>query len=133
MLTDDKRVVPLILLTQAAASVGLGVLIGFWQGPVVGVSLFLGGMVAVIPNVFLAARLFGRRAGASAAALLRSAWIGEIGKVTSTALLFAAIFAAPGPVSAPAVFAGFIAAQLVVFGALLCGGSAGGARALSKS
>jgi ATP synthase protein I len=133
VLTDDKRVVPLILLTQAAASVGLGVLVGFWQGPVVGASLFLGGMIAVVPNAFLAARLFGRRAGASAAALLRSAWIGEIGKVLLTAALFAAVFAWSGPVSAPAVFAGFIAAQLAVFGALLAGGGAGGARALSKS
>jgi ATP synthase protein I len=129
VLTDDKRVVPLILLAQAAASLGLAVSLGLWQGRIVGMSALVGGMIAVIPNAFLAARLFGRRAGASGVALMRAAWIGEIGKVALTVFLFAAVFAAPGPISAPALFGGFIAAQLVVFGALLGGGRVGGARA----
>jgi ATP synthase protein I len=77
----------------------------------------LGGAAVVVPNAFLAARLLG--ASASARALLRAAWIGEIGKLLLTVTAFIVIFAFVRPISAPAVFAGFIAVQLVVFGALL--------------
>ena len=52
-------------------------------------------------------------------ALLRSAWIGEFGKVVLTVLLFGVIFGALRPISPLAVFGGFIAAQFVVFLALL--------------
>lgn len=133
MLTDDIRVVPMTLLAQAGLSLGLAVLLWLWQGEVVAASAFLGGMVAVVPNAFLAARLMRRRAGASAGALMRAAWIGEIGKLLLTALLFGAIFSMLRPISAPAVFGGFIAAQLVVFGALLRGSGAGNLRATTKS
>jgi F0F1-type ATP synthase assembly protein I len=54
--------------------------------------------------------------------LLRAAWIGEIGKIAITIVLFAAIFIAVRPLSALAVFGGFVAAQLVVFAALGLGG-----------
>jgi len=54
-------------------------------------------------------------------ALMRAAWIGEIGKLLLTVLAFGVIFGVVRPLSPPAVFAGFIAAQLVVFGALLVG------------
>jgi ATP synthase protein I len=50
---------------------------------------------------------------------LRAAWIGEFGKVGLTALLFAVIFIALRPIEPLAVFGSFIAAQLVVLGALL--------------
>jgi ATP synthase protein I len=132
VLTDDIRVVPMTLLAQAGLSLVLAVGLWFWHGSVAAMSLFIGGMVAVVPNAFLAARLFGP-ASTNAAALMRSAWIGEIGKLALTAVLFGAIFALLRPVSAPAVFAGFIAAQLVIFGALLLGSGAGHVRATTKS
>lgn len=133
MLTDDIRVVPMTLLAQAGLSLGLAVLVWFWRGEVAAASVFLGGMVAVIPNAFLAARLLQRRAAASASALMRAAWIGETGKLLLTALLFGVIFSMLRPISAPAVFGGFIAAQLMVFGALLRGSGAGDLRATTKS
>lgn len=120
---DDTRIVPLTLLAQAGVTVGLALLLGLWASDVVAFSALLGGLIAVIPNGFLAARLLAPRA-ASAKALLRSAWVGEIGKLLLTALLFGAVFALVRPVSAPAVFGGFIAAQLTVFGALVFGGVA---------
>ena len=43
-------------------------------------------------------------------------------KLVLTALLFGVIFATVRPISGPAVFAGFIAAQAVVPAALLFGG-----------
>lgn len=133
MLTDDIRVVPMTLLAQAGSSLVLAAALWFWQGSVAAVSLFLGGMVAVVPNAFLAARLLSGPAGVDAGALMRSAWVGEIGKLALTAVLFGAIFALLRPVSAPAVFAGFIAAQLVIFGALLLGSGAGNVKAKTKS
>ena len=137
MLTDDRRVVLLTLLAQTAVSLGLAGLFALWLGNVVAVSVLLGGMVAVIPNGFLAARLLKPRADDSAAAIMRSAWIGEIGKLLLTALLFGVIFAMVRPISVLAVFGGFISAQLVIFGALLVGrGGGSGAetgQATSKS
>ena len=119
---DDNRVVPLTLLGQAGVTLCLAAALWFWQGQVAGVSALLGGATAVIPNGFLAARLLQRRAGTSAMALLRSAWIGEIGKLLLTALGFGVIFGLVRPLSPGWVFGGFIAAQLVVFGAFRYGG-----------
>lgn len=120
---DDSRVVPLTLLGQTVVTLCVAAGSWIWQGQVAGVSALLGGATAVIPNGFLAARLLQWRAGAGAASLQRSVWIGEIGKLLLTAVLFAAIFAAVRPLAPLAVFCGFIAAQLVVFGALLLGGA----------
>lgn len=118
MPTDDRRTVPLTLLAQAGVSVGLAFLLWWVHGRVAAASALLGGMAAVIPNGFLAARLLATRTS-DARGLLRSAWIGELGKVVLTALAFAVIFGAVRPIEPLAVFGGFIAAQLMVFGALL--------------
>ncbi len=122
MLTDDSRVVPMTLLLQVVVSLVLtaaGALLG---GVVVAMSALLGGMTAVIPNAFLAARLMKPRARDSATAVMRSAWIGVIGKLLITALLFGVIFALVRPLSVLAVFGAFIAAQLMVpVGFLLAG------------
>lgn len=115
MLTDDTRLVPLILLAQAGVSAGIALLLGVSQGAVPALSALLGGMIAVLPNGFLAARLLAPRAGSSAKALMRSAWLGEAGKLLLTALLFGAVFALLRPISPAAIFGGFIAAQLVIF------------------
>ncbi len=119
MLADDRRFLPLTLLAQVGVGLCLAVLVWFWQGGVAATSVVAGTLVAVIPNTFLAARLLGARN--EARALLRSAWIGEIGKLLLTVLLFGVVFALLRPLSAAAVFTGFIAAQFVVMGSLLVG------------
>lgn len=129
---DDRRVVPLTLLAQAGLCVGVAVCLGIWWDGVVAVSALLGGLAAVVPNAFLAARLLAPP-GEDARAVLRSAWLGEIGKLLLTALLFGLIFALIRPLSAPAVFAGFIAAQGVVLGALLLSGGAATPELTTKS
>lgn len=135
MLTQDTRIVPMTLLAQAAVSAALAVPLGLWQGKVVGLSVLLGGMIAVVPNAFLAARILPQRS--TPAAMLRAVWLGELGKWLLTALLFGAVFALVRPLSAPGIFAGFIAAQLTVFWALLFRGEpavgAGSLRELKKS
>lgn len=133
LLTPDRQVVQLAVLGQAGLGLGVGALLALLQGRVVGISWLLGGLVAVVPNAFLAARLMSPRAGADAKALLRAVWIGEIGKFAITVLLFAAIFAAVRPLSALAVFGGFIAAQLVVIGVLALGGRVGDEQAVTKN
>ena len=120
MLADDRHIVPLTLLAQVGVTLGVSAVSWAWQGPVAGISAVLGGMTAVVPNAFLAARLL-RSTALSASGMMRSAWVGEIGKVLLTVLLFGVIFGFVRPISPLAVFGGFIAAQLVVFGALLFG------------
>jgi ATP synthase protein I len=101
------------------------------MGEVAGMSTLLGGVAVVIPNAFLAARLLKPSRDQSAKAMMRSAWFGEIGKVLLTALLFGVIFGFVRPIEPLAVFAGFIATQFVVFGALLLGGGVGAQEAKS--
>ncbi len=114
---SERQLVPITLLAQVGTTLGLAIIAGFWQGGVAAYSLLLGGLAVVAPNAFLAARLL----TAPPESLMRSAWLGEIGKLLLTVLLFAAIFGSVRPISAPAVFAGFIAAQFVVLGVLLLG------------
>lgn len=120
MLTDERRVVPLTLLAQALASLGVALLAWLSFGAGAAASVLVGGLIAVIPNGFLAARLL---ASGSPARLVRAAWIGEIGKLVLTALGFGIVFASAWPFSALAVFVGFIAAELAVFTAAFTAGS----------
>jgi ATP synthase protein I len=130
---DVKHVVPLTLLAQACVSLALAVLAWVWQGEAAGMSALLGGMVAVVPNAFLAARLLKPSRDQSARAMMGAAWLGEAGKLLLTAVLFGVIFGFVRPIEPLAVFAGFIAAQLVVFGALLVGGGIGPTEPMTKS
>ena len=116
---DVQRFVPLTLLAQAGVSMALAAMLWIVFGGVAAASALLGGAAAVVPNAFLAARVLKPNRDVSAGAMMRAAWLGEIGKVLLTFLAFGVIFGFVRPISPPAVFAGFIAAQLVVFGALL--------------
>ncbi|MDX1562318.1 MAG: ATP synthase subunit I [Gammaproteobacteria bacterium] len=121
----DQRAIVAILLGQALVGLAVAGAAALWFGQTAAVSALLGGAIAVVPNAFLAARLLTARSGATAEAgakaLLGAAWVGEIGKLFATIGLFAAVFIAVRPLSVPAVFAGYIAAQLVIFGAPLFG------------
>jgi ATP synthase protein I len=64
---------------------------------------------------------------------MRAAWIGEIGKLLLTALLFAVIFGFVRPLAPLAVFVGFIAAQMTIFGAFLIGDGAPSNEVVTKS
>jgi ATP synthase protein I len=129
---DVKHVVPVTLLVQACVSFVSAAVLWAWMGEVAAISALLGGAAVVIPNAFLAARLLQPSRDESARAMLRSAWVGEVGKVLLTALLLGVIFGFVRPIEPLAVLAGFIAAQLVMFGTLLLGGGVG-AQAMTKS
>ena len=86
---------------------------------VAGYSALLGSLIAVIPNAFLALRLVVPRRDPGAQALVSAAWIGEIGKLALTVLFFSLVFTLVRPLNAAALFAGFIATQLVTFSGFL--------------
>jgi ATP synthase protein I len=130
---DVKHVVPVTLLVQTCVSFVVAGVLWAWMGEVAATSALLGGVAVVVPNAFLAARVLAPNRDVSARAMMRSAWIGEIGKLLLTAALFGVIFGFVRPVEPLAVFAGFIAAQLVMFGALLLGGGGGAREAMTKS
>jgi ATP synthase protein I len=111
------------MLKVLVAQIGIGVVLAavLWgvYGEVAGISALLGSLTCVLPNAFLALRLAVPRADPGARDLMRAAYIGEVGKLAITVLMFSIIFAAVRPLSVPALFAGFIAAQLMTFAGLL--------------
>ena len=104
-----------VLLGQLAASVVLAMLFWTVRGQVAGYSVLLGGLTCVIPNAFLALRLSLPRRDPGAGALVRAAYVGELGKLALTVLLFSVVFILVRPLDVACLFAGFIAAQLVTF------------------
>ncbi len=108
-----------ILLGQLGLSVVLAML--FWGigGRVSGYSALLGGLTCVVPNAFLALRLVVPRRDRGASGLVRAAYIGELGKIALTVLMFSLVFTLVRPLAAAPLFTGFIAAQLVTFSGFL--------------
>jgi len=133
LVLDVKHVVPVTLLAQACVSIVVAAACWAWFDGVAAASAALGGATAVVPNAFLAARLLTPPRDLGHQAMLRSAWIGEIGKLLLTVLLFGVIFGFVRPLAPLAVFASFIAAQLVPFGALLIGDGAPPKEVMTKS
>ena len=123
----DDRTAPnptaagLTMFKVLAAQAGIGVVVAilFWgfAGPVQAYSALLGSLTSVLPNAFLALRLTVARDDASA--ILRAAWLGELGKLGITVVMFLLIFAFVRPLQFLPLFAGFIAAQLMVFSGFL--------------
>lgn len=123
----DDRTAPnptgagLTMLKVLAAQAGVGVVVAilFWgfAGRVEAYSALLGSLTSVLPNAFLALRLMVARDDAGA--ILRAAWLGELGKLGITVVMFLLIFAFVRPLQFLPLFAGFIAAQLMVFSGLL--------------
>ena len=108
-----------VLLWQLVTGLVLAVVLWSVFGRVAAYSGFLGSLTCLLPNAFLALRLAVARTDNGAQALVNAAWIGEIGKLALTVLFFTLVFTLVRPLSAAALFAGFIATQLVVFSGLL--------------
>ena len=108
-----------VLIGQIGVGTALAAVLWGLLGPVAGYSALLGSLTCVIPNGFLALRLVAPRRDPGARALIRAAYIGELGKLGLTVLMFSIVFVLVRPLSAGALFAGFIAAQLVTLAGLL--------------
>jgi ATP synthase protein I len=111
--------IPRVLMWQFLVGVVLAAVLWGVFGNIAGYSALLGSLICVIPNAFLALRLVVPRRDPGAEALVGAAWIGEIGKLALTVLFFTLVFTLVRPLSAAALFAGFITTQLVVFSGLL--------------
>ena len=116
---SSRSVVFRVLLAQ----IGIGAVLAavFWglKGHVAGYSALLGSLTCVIPNGFLALRLAAAHRDPGSRALMRAAWIGEVGKLGLTVLMFSIVFLAVRPLAIGPLFTGFIAAQLMVLTGLL--------------
>ncbi|MDJ0792964.1 MAG: ATP synthase subunit I [Woeseiaceae bacterium] len=106
-----------VLMWQFLVGLGLAAVLWSLFGSVAGYSALLGSLVCVLPNAFLGLRLVVPRRDPGA--LKRAAWVGEMGKLALTVLLFTLVFTSVRPLNAAALFAGFIASQLTVFGGFL--------------
>jgi len=115
----QQTMVAKVLLAQLGLSVVIAML--FWgiDGHVSGYSALLGGLTCVIPNAFLALRLAVPRRDPGAGALVQAAYIGELGKLALTVLMFGTVFTLVRPLAAGALFTAFIAAQLVTLSGFL--------------
>jgi ATP synthase protein I len=103
-----------ILLAQLAAALGLAAIVWIGLDSERAIPTLLGGLIGVVPNAFLAARVMSPRAGSSAKSLLRAGWLGEIGKLVIAAVMFAAVFATLRPLHPGFLFAGYIATLLAM-------------------
>jgi len=108
-----------LLVVQVGVGVVLAALLWSFLGGVAGYSALLGALVCVIPNAFLALRLAVPRRDPGAQALVQAAYIGELGKLALTVLMFVLVFTLVRPLSAAALFAAFIVTQLVTLSGLL--------------
>ena len=112
-------VISKVLMLQLGLSVFLAML--FWgiDGGVAAYSTLLGGLTCVIPNAVLALRLVVPRHDPGPSVLVRAVYIGELGKLALTILIFSIVFTLVRPFAAWPLFAGFIGAQMVTFAGLL--------------
>ncbi len=108
-----------VLIGQFGIGAVLAAVLWGIYGNVAGYSALLGSLACVIPNAFLALRLAVSRRDPGARSLVRAAYIGELGKLALTVLIFSIVFAIVQPLAVAALFAGFIAAELVTFAGLL--------------
>ena len=112
--------IPRVLMWQFVVGAVLAAILWAVFGTVAGYSALLGSLTCVIPNGFLGLRIMAPRRDPGA--LMKAAWIGELGKLALTVLLFTLVFTQVKPLSAAALFAGFIVTQLVVFSGFLMRG-----------
>ena len=110
-----------ILLAQLGVSAALAAVFWGWLGVVAGYSVFIGGLICVLPNAYLGLRMLAVDAGREPERAMRAVWIGELGKLGLTAVLFGVVFATIRPLRVGLLFAGFITAQLMVWLALVAG------------
>jgi len=108
------RTVRNILLVQLATALGVAAVVWAGLGSERAIPTLLGGLIGVVPNAFLAARVMSPRAGSSAQSLLRAGWLGEIGKLVIAAVLFAVVFTTLKPLYPGFLFTGYIATLLAM-------------------
>ncbi len=108
-----------VLAAQLGFGAALAAMLWIGFGYVAGYSALLGCLISAGPNAFLALRLSVPRRDPGAKSLVRAAYIGELGKLALTVLLFSIVFVTVRPLAAAPLFAGFIVTALVPLAGLL--------------
>ena len=101
-----------VLIYQLLATVVLASIIWFFAGKVAGYSSVLGVLICLVPNIFLGTRLM--LSSRNVSGILRAAYLGELGKVILTALLFGLVFFMVKPLNAMYLFLSFMIVQFAV-------------------
>lgn len=101
-----------VLIYQLLATVILASIIWFYAGKVAGYSSVLGGLICLVPNIFLGTRLM--LSSRNVRGILRAAYLGELGKVILTTLLFGLVFFMVKPLNAMYLFLSFMIVQFAV-------------------
>ncbi len=101
----------LALQTGTGLTMAAAIWAGF--GNTLGFSALLGAIIAAVPNAFLALRLAAPRRDPGARSLVRAAYIGELGKLALTVLLFSIVFVTVRPLAAAPLFATYVVTALV--------------------
>jgi len=102
-----KPPVHLISLAQLVILVGACSLLGMVD-QVFALSALCGGLIAVLPQAYFAARALRQLGARSALAMARDSYTGEVAKFMLSVVGFAAVFILLRPVSGVAVFAGYL-------------------------
>lgn len=108
-----------VIVFQAVVTFLIGLLFWLAQGWVAAYSAWLGGLTAVLPNVYFTYKAFQYFGARSIAVIVQSFWAGQMGKLILTALLFAVLFLGVKPLNVLAVFVGYILVQMTSATSLL--------------
>ncbi|MFK7995128.1 MAG: ATP synthase subunit I [Granulosicoccus sp.] len=106
------RVIRLLLIWQFVGALAAGLVGGLW-GLSAALGALAGGIIVWLPNCYFAFRAFRHRGARAARLIVRSFYAGVTGKIFLTASLFVVVFINLKPLNAPAIFAGFIAVQML--------------------
>lgn len=107
-----------LLLLQCAAGLVIAGVLSLWQLSAA-ISALAGAVIAVLPNLYFALRVFDMSKGRSAASTLRAFYVGAAGKFAVTVALFCMAFLLLSPLNAPALFGGFAITQLMTWVSLI--------------
>ena len=108
-----------VIVLQALMSVLIGLLFWLTQGWVAAYSALLGGLTALLPNMYFTYKAFQYYGARSIGAIVQSFWAGQMGKMILTAVLFALLFLGVKPLNVLTVFIGYILVQMTSATSLL--------------
>ncbi|MBA2710897.1 MAG: ATP synthase subunit I [Tatlockia sp.] len=81
-----------LLKTQLLTSILISLLFLLFSGKKEGVSAMLGGLVAIVPSILFAKKMFRYQGARAAQQIVKNFYIGEALKIFSTAILFTLVF-----------------------------------------
>jgi len=102
-----------ISLIQMAAMLLLSGISLVVLGTVSAYSVFLGGLISIIPNAYFAAKVFSRTGARAMETVVRNAYLGEFIKLALMGAGFSLVFVLVKPLQPLSLFAGFVLVHIV--------------------